>query len=314
MNRKYPVGIVGAGICGLTLARRLKEAGIATLIFEKSRGFGGRFATRRTEGGIVDHGIAWIEMNQPDNASPAAEWIERGLLVRSPLEPKRWVCPLGMTHLAKALAEGLTVERDRRVNRISVAPGASSWLMGIEGQSMTHQVSAVVLTQPVPQALELFQTSFPQQMSRVAALSGIAYRPTIVLIGNWDGDLPKKLETRAPFELAVASEPKGLTSASNAVALFFTEKFSRQWFEREEAEILAEAERVFEKAYGVSLGVPQIKKWRYARATSPSADPFFSAPLHPPLYFAGDGFAGGELHGAFTSARALAETLIKAFR
>ncbi len=304
---KFPVGIVGAGICGLTLARKLNEAGVPTLIFEKSRGYGGRFATRRTEGGLVDHGISWIELNQPDTVEPATEWVERGLLVRSPLDPKRWVCPLGMTHLAKTLAEGLTVERDHKVTRLSIAPGAANWHVKTEGQAATAQVSALVLTAPVPQAIELFQASFPNQLARVVdALSPIQYRPTIVLIGNLEDGIPKKLTTKAPFELAVASEAKGVPSATGAVALFFDERFSRLWFEKDEKQILEEAIRVFHKTYALKLEAPQIKKWRYARAVTPTKEPFYLAPTQPPLYFAGDGFAGGELLGAHTSALAVA--------
>lgn len=50
---KFPVAIVGAGICGLTIAQRLRAGGVPVLVLEKSKGLGGRFATRRTEGGIV---------------------------------------------------------------------------------------------------------------------------------------------------------------------------------------------------------------------------------------------------------------------
>ena len=42
------VGIVGAGVSGCTLARKLKDAGVDVTVFEMGRGAGGRMATRKT--------------------------------------------------------------------------------------------------------------------------------------------------------------------------------------------------------------------------------------------------------------------------
>ena len=45
------VAVVGAGISGLICARTLLDHGLAVTVFEKSRGVGGRMATRRTAEG-----------------------------------------------------------------------------------------------------------------------------------------------------------------------------------------------------------------------------------------------------------------------
>ena len=42
------VGVVGAGISGCTLAKKLKDAGVDVTVFEMGRGAGGRMATRKT--------------------------------------------------------------------------------------------------------------------------------------------------------------------------------------------------------------------------------------------------------------------------
>ena len=39
--------IVGAGISGLIAARRLVDADVSTMVFDKGRSVGGRLATRR---------------------------------------------------------------------------------------------------------------------------------------------------------------------------------------------------------------------------------------------------------------------------
>jgi predicted NAD/FAD-dependent oxidoreductase len=42
------VAIIGAGMAGLSCARRLLAAGVRVDVFEKSRSTGGRLATRRS--------------------------------------------------------------------------------------------------------------------------------------------------------------------------------------------------------------------------------------------------------------------------
>ena len=50
------VAIIGAGMAGLAAARLLREAGAGCMIFDKSRGLGGRMATRRAGDFSFDHG------------------------------------------------------------------------------------------------------------------------------------------------------------------------------------------------------------------------------------------------------------------
>ena len=54
------VAVVGAGMAGVACARTLVQAGHRVTLFEKSRGFGGRMATRRTEFGGFDHGAQYF--------------------------------------------------------------------------------------------------------------------------------------------------------------------------------------------------------------------------------------------------------------
>ena len=55
------VAIVAAGMSGLACARTLTDQGYAVTVFEKSRGVGGRMATRRTQHDITfDHGAQYF--------------------------------------------------------------------------------------------------------------------------------------------------------------------------------------------------------------------------------------------------------------
>ena len=53
------IAVIGAGLSGLVFARTL-NADTKVVIFEKSRGFGGRMATRRAELLEFDHGAQFF--------------------------------------------------------------------------------------------------------------------------------------------------------------------------------------------------------------------------------------------------------------
>ena len=73
------IAIIGAGMAGLTLARRLQTFARVTL-FEKSRGVGGRMATRRVEHFNFDHGAQTFTARSSDFRRFLAPWIKQGVV------------------------------------------------------------------------------------------------------------------------------------------------------------------------------------------------------------------------------------------
>ena len=57
----FDVAVIGAGMAGLTCAQLLHQAGYSTIVLEKSRGLGGRVATRRVKEIRADHGARYLE-------------------------------------------------------------------------------------------------------------------------------------------------------------------------------------------------------------------------------------------------------------
>ena len=55
------VGIVGAGAAGLAAGRRLAGRGHEVVVYEQGRDVGGRAATRRTHGCVIDHGAQYVK-------------------------------------------------------------------------------------------------------------------------------------------------------------------------------------------------------------------------------------------------------------
>ena len=56
------VAVIGAGMCGISCASYLQKNGFGVTVFEKSRGIGGRMASRRINEQVsVDHGAQYIK-------------------------------------------------------------------------------------------------------------------------------------------------------------------------------------------------------------------------------------------------------------
>ncbi|MBE9064199.1 NAD(P)/FAD-dependent oxidoreductase [cf. Phormidesmis sp. LEGE 11477] len=177
----WDVAIIGAGLTGLTCARQLKAAGLTVCVLDKSRGLGGRMATRRVETQDygrahqlvrVDHGLRYwqpaaalqpltdelIAANvlRPWNVS-AYELHKNDVLV--PIESQRvYAVEAGMSAVAKHLASGLipdeTLLSDHRA--IALTPDGNGWRIECEDQKVVMAQRCAIAI-PASQAADLLE-------------------------------------------------------------------------------------------------------------------------------------------------------------
>jgi predicted NAD/FAD-dependent oxidoreductase len=200
------VAIVGAGVCGLAAGRRLAALGHEVAIYEQSRAIGGRAATRRTHGCLIDHGAQYLKTpaDCPDVRRLVLDELPReGLLdIGRPVwvfdgdgritpgdpeqnaEPK-WTYVDGLATLSQRLAAGLEVRCAAHVTSLTRAP-AGYRLLDNAGATL-DEAERVLVTAPAPQAAELLRTSEIESRRRAAALAELAraaYRPLLsVMLG-----------------------------------------------------------------------------------------------------------------------------------
>ncbi len=158
--------IVGAGLTGLVCADRLRRAGVTVQVLEKSRGAGGRMATRRTDAYRFDHGAQYFTARSPELKRQLEDWLGRGVAAAwdvplaafdgdamRPVDNRgqRFVGTPGMNALARDLAEDVTCEFQCRVE--SVERGGGQWRIRAGGRQWT--AGKLLLTTPPEQATQL---------------------------------------------------------------------------------------------------------------------------------------------------------------
>ncbi len=292
--------IVGAGVCGLWLASLLQKQSDTTLIIlEKSRGVGGRMATRRFDIGSFDHGAQFYTLKKETQAFHATFGDEECLQLPMSVDGiPRYFGKGGMTTLAKALAQNLKLHLQTHVDRM--VRTASGWEVHTQ-QGTAWTCRTLVLTCPLPQSLAILHQS---QIKYDLKLNQCAYNKALVLLvedPQCDHQLPS-----TPHSI-MDQKAKGLTSEPGWT-ITLSSAFSESYFEKSDDEILsASLKEVLRFAPGLTYRKIHLKKWRYAEPKE-SVPELFSSP-HEGLFLAGDSHGGPSINGAIRSAEALANFL-----
>jgi hypothetical protein len=156
VERPPRVAVIGAGMAGLVCARTLADHRFPVVIFEKSRGLGGRLATRRTGTDAFDHGAPGFTAGDHRFQRYVDAWNERGLV--RPWRPTSgggpwWVAVPGMSALGRAL--GAELDRRQPCRVAGVERDGDGWRLFDEEGTDHGRFDAVVVATPAPQAVPL---------------------------------------------------------------------------------------------------------------------------------------------------------------
>ena len=186
------VAVVGAGLAGLAAARELTAGGHEVVVFEKSRGMGGRVAARRLGGTVLDHGSRVVAAP----ADSALRALVDSLAIDDRVDRGDGIAfAAGATRLPKRMAEGLDV---RLGVRLAALRGAGPALELGDEQGNTHGTAdAVIVTAPAPQAADLLERS-PEAGPRVAALRAVEYAPAVMILVGLRLDQAEEWEVLDP--------------------------------------------------------------------------------------------------------------------
>jgi len=314
--------IVGAGLSGLLAATKLRQNGFSVTLLEKSRGVGGRMATRRQDDAVFDHGCQFFTARSETFKAMASQWAQQGV-ARKWFDPHpkevgdaghpRYRGEPSMTAVAKSLSADLDVRRGEKVVKASQQYG--KWTVETESGN-TYEASFLLLTAPVPQTLEFLEaSSIPLPEQDAKWLKSIRYQKTLTALALLDGKsgLPYegliRPDEREPLGMITDNQIKGISKKAVAITLHSGPAFAERYFDAPEEEwrdLLVDAAKPYLKANVVSV---TTHRWRYANSLGRQDQLcYYNPPLQ--LFLAGDGFGGPRAEGAALSGLFAAEKLI----
>lgn len=313
-NRHYDVIVVGAGISGLAAARELSSHGRSVAILEKSRGVGGRLATRRLDGECFDHGAPFVQTSGGAFEGEIQSWLGRGTAREwfRDQDGSRYVGLESMNALAKDLSGRLEVFRQQLVTRLRF--DNSAFAVECQGGAV-WTASAVVLSCPLPQAIQITQSSsLGLDRSLISRLGAVSYDPCATLLLRLKGGcgvaspgfarlLNPVLDTVTDVFQKGTSERPGLVFHSTAV-------FAEENYERERSEIAERMIAAAQALFSFEVEEHYLHLWRYARRKGEGAGGLFAHANSCPLFFAGDGFGAASIEGAFVSGKSVAQAIL----
>ena len=174
------IGVVGAGVSGLTAASLLAERGFRVHVFDKSRGVGGRTSTRREGELHFDHGAQYFTAQDERFRQCVASWIDAGIVkkwdghvvtiengqVRQGQLHTRYVGVPAMNAIARYLSNSLQVTTQTRV--VSMTRQDDQWLLPGDSNRELGRFDAMIVAVPPAQAADLLISlpEFAQQVSQ----------------------------------------------------------------------------------------------------------------------------------------------------
>lgn len=317
------IAIIGAGMAGLILANTLHQAGHAVTLYEKSRGFGGRMTTRRTENGTFDHGAPFFTVRDADFIHAVADWKEQGLVQawsgrlhwigrrgdQQAHQATRYTGVPSMSRIGRHLSTGIAQRSGVRVAALQAM--GDQWRLTLDhGETAHHE--AVMLAVPAPQAHALLQGQhhFAERLERVEIA------PCWTLMARAEPDIAD-----VGFDAAFVADGSALgwlsredskperTPSGNWLIHSHAEwaashlAHAHEWIEQT---LLAEAQ----KHLGCTLTPVALHRWLYARTLKPLGTAYLYDPSLR-LGVVGDWCLGDRVEHAFLSGHGLAQHLLQ---
>ncbi|MBF2065025.1 MAG: FAD-dependent oxidoreductase [Calothrix sp. C42_A2020_038] len=330
------VAVIGAGMAGLVCARQLSQAGYSVLVIEKSRGFGGRVATRRLYGTCADHGACYLKPKGVFMTQLTELLVERNILqvwngtfiektenIVSSMQP-RYISSSGMSSIAKFLAQGLEVILNHRVIEVNLNSD-QQWQLTLESSNEQIIALALVIAIPAPQALMLLKplegnflgSTFINKLGSVEFFPSISvmagYSPTSKPLPQWRAIT---LENNTVLGWIGFDSTKRHNPSQPVFVVQSSADFATANLEIETEDLQSVGLQILHTAANVIgfdwLAVPdwiQLHRWRYAFPRTPLQQPFLAAETPQPLICCGDWCGGNQIEAAIHSGLSTASAI-----
>lgn len=320
------IAVVGAGLSGLVVARRLREVG-DVVVFEKSRGPGGRMATRHAGDFSFDHGAQFFTAHTPEFREFLRPLLAAGIVKNWPArfveldngritqvrswddEYPHYVGAPGMNRIGKCLAEDIDVRLERGVAGIERGPGG--WVLQDAEHEELGRFDWVVLAIPAAQTAALARDNSDlvtlcadrEMLGCFALMLGMADPLDL----PWDAALVRN----ADISWVSVNSSKPDRNDRPTLVVHSTNAWANAHLDDDLDDVRGHLVEEASRAIGVSLDTAshcELHRWRFANIGKQKAPSFFVDTAQR-LAACGDWFVRGRIEAAFSSGARLAEAL-----
>ncbi len=328
-NTKPNVAIIGAGLAGLTVANKLKNVAHVT-VFEKSRGVGGRLATRYAETYKFDHGAQFFTVKTDEFQEYIQPLLKENIIVRwdacfvefkgSEIVQKRqwdseyphYVGNPKMNEVGKYLEKELHIRLNTKIETITKK--GKDWEL-IDADGNTQGVyNIIVVASPAQQTLELL----PPYFKHYSAVSNLKMQGCFTLMLGFKEPLPLNFDAALVKEADISwisvNSSKPNRTEPYSLVVHATNNWADEHIEDSKTDVqthlLKELERILGIDVKLNLVHNVIHRWRYANITKQHGDPAMYDSKNK-IGICGDWLIQGRVESAFTSGNFLAQEIVK---
>lgn len=342
------IGIIGAGIAGLTAGRHLAKQGHEVTIIEKSRGYGGRMATRyagKDHSAKMDHGLPYFTPHSSEFQEFTSELLEKDLVkrwgddialydgekfyARNPNNPNNatFTAVDGMNSIGKYLSRWVDVKTETKAGGLTYIGShrrkKRSWMINLTGAN-TVEADAVIIATPAPQAYGILQTSTDEinTLKLIREIDDVYYLPCYALMAGYgDRELPKWEGVtckNSPLTFITNEASKKSYKQECSIVAQATPGFTRYLQNKDESTIKKEMLDKVATVVGGWANAPQwsqVHYWRYSRASKYLSHPYMELEFEDaPLALIGDYFNGNSVDEAYCSGLKLAKNWAEKYK
>lgn len=181
MKKAGRVGIIGAGIGGLTVGRNLTAAGLIVEIFDKGRGPGGRVSSKRTQFGSLDFGAQVLPCKSDLFKLQIEKWAKEGIIVphksrkilknpgifedeaEAERNIEKFMPKPKMSAIAVSLASGLNIKYEKLIDRVQKNEEKETWDLFTQDGTSVGEFDWLIVNCPPLQALKFLENTKIQE-------------------------------------------------------------------------------------------------------------------------------------------------------
>lgn len=322
------MAIIGSGIAGLTLANQFKGCTKIT-VFEKSRGVGGRMATRRATPFSFDHGVQFIKAYNPKFKSFLELMVDQGIiepwhatfaeLDAGHIKSKRiwgdelphYVGTPAMNALPKYLSKDLHIELNTEV--LDIKRKSGKWYLADSSNNDLGIYDWLVLAVPLSQALALLPEL--RAVESITSLSPMKACYALMLGIEHSFKLPfdVALVKNSCINLISHNSSKPGRDTAQALVIHADNDWSDAHIDTDEtwvkARLLEETCKLLNQDFYAASYIT-LHRWRYANQSKQSGESYYLDSASQ-LGVCGDWFIQGKVEYAFLSGYQLSQELRK---